>query len=179
MIKKWLNFIAMIALLAFSLTNCATSNKLGMVDEEHPENNVHVFLHPKLILTGFKSNGAITKRSPINDEHESYDFYTAFGEQEVYLRANYTSGHYAFQSNSVPVDFNGDKSDVVFICARFKEVSSRNKGNIVRVVIKPQIVYLKKDDEKNQAVVKGKLNMNYFKQRCEIIYKAESETNSN
>jgi len=157
-------FIA-ITLLA-SMGSCETA-RFGIVGDINPKEHVHVFLPKKLIITGYVRAGQTKLVDAINNEKKNYDFYIPAGPQEIFVKTAYTYQVYSFISQSSLVKINADKGDTVFLCADIKEISSRMpSGGNVDVVIFPTILYLKSDEEKNQAMIDNHLNAAYFEDRC-------------
>jgi len=151
-------------------------HKYGIKEDVNPKEDVHVFLHPKLIISGFKYENVKKKVNEINNEKMFFDFFIPSGDQEIDVRAAYTSGIYAFSSVNVPLSIKAGKGDVVFVCAKYREVGTRHpSGGIVRVLVTPEVLYLKSEAEKNEGVSEKGVNATYFSTRCS----ASSTTDKN
>jgi hypothetical protein len=153
--------------MVLSGMNSCGVHKFGIAREVNPKEDVHVFLHKKIIITGFKREGSIKLVNLPNNENKNFDFFIPVGEQEFYLKTAYTHRIYSFISQSTSIKVNAEKGDIVFICAEIKEIGSRQpSGGNVDVLLLPTILYLKTDEEKNKAVPKEQLDTAYFEDRC-------------
>jgi len=151
----------------FTLLSSCGIHKYGISRDVNPKEDVHVFLHPKIIISGIKLQGKTRKIDETNNERAIFDFFIPSGEQEIFLKTAYTHQIYAFSSNSIGVILKADKGDMVFVCASIREIGSRRaSGGIVETLLTPTLLYLKTDEEKNKVLTNNVINKAYFDERC-------------